>query len=115
MGPWPTQVGLCTDPADWLRFLKRHGLDPAMPMLTGNATTHDIYNEKTYDQMVIIAIGKYKSHRREVVAGLIAHEALHVVEFMRHLQNGETLGSEAEAYLVQHITLHCLDKLWRRK
>ena len=44
-------------------------------------------------------------------AGLVAHEALHVVQEMhRQFNRGEPFGDEADAYLIQSIVQNCLQE-----
>jgi len=114
MGPWPVHVGFTNSNKAFNREMKRLGITGQSMVNAGShATCHEFVDDNG-SQLIIVAIKTGKRWSREQVAGMIAHEATHVVEFMRgSLQRGETLGSEAEAYLVQYITQECLATLWK--
>lgn len=47
---------------------------------------------------------------------MIAHEAQHVVQYIREEFNGHhDFGVENEAYLLQYIVQSCLQELWKTK
>lgn len=51
---------------------------------------------------------------KEQYAALIAHEAVHALQFMQeNLARSKSLGQEADAYLVQQIVQECLQIAWK--
>jgi hypothetical protein len=114
-GPWPVFIGVATDPKAFQRELDRLGVTQEVSFLgraTADATTHHLISPGG-QQVHIITIGKTKGRTREQVAGLVAHEAMHVIQNMQDdLARGERLGMEAEAYLMQMIVQECLQMVW---
>lgn len=116
MGPWPVFVGFTTSETDFNREVRRLGIeaDPP-PRFTGsqhgNACTHVWENDGKL--LLLLTMQVERSRPREQAAALIAHEATHVVHEMREwLNQGNPLGAEAEAYLVQYVTQECLQLAW---
>lgn len=78
-----------------------------------NATTHHMTKNGASIWLITIRPFNRRERTREQFAGLIAHEAMHVIQGMqREYANGETLGCEAEAYLMQQIVQECLQDAW---
>lgn len=105
MGPWPNFVGFTVDSEAFEKELARLEIPP-QPFIArsgANATTH--YFVKGRTQVTIVCM--QAPHLRispEAYAALVAHEAFHVIQYMREdLNQNECLGREAEAYLMQHL------------
>ena len=116
MGAWPVYVGFTTDEKAFAREMKRLDIDD--PDFLGHenagATTH-MYTAKGKSDTYIITIVPFNARKvsREQYAAILAHEAMHVVQDMRRrLAKGESLGDEAEAYLIQQIVQECLQIAW---
>jgi hypothetical protein len=119
MGPWPGHIGFTMSERAFAKEMKRIRLDRDAPFLASGhalATTH--YLMRSNELICIIAMKPWKKrkHTRECVAGIIAHEATHVVQQMRETHSyNDPLGREAEAYLVGHIVQECLQIVWKSK
>lgn len=114
MGPWPAHVGFTTDERAFQREMERLELEGIsfLGRERAAATVHEIVcggSEVTW----ILAMTPAKGRTKEQYAGLVAHEALHIVQgIAAEINKGESLGREAEAYLVQHIVQWCLQLAW---
>jgi hypothetical protein len=105
MGPWPNFVGFTTSSDAFAKEIARLGI-PEQSFLAregANATTH--YFVKGRTQVTIVCMQPpHPQISPEAYASLAAHEAVHVVQYMREdLNQNECFGREAEAYLVQHL------------
>lgn len=112
MGPWPGFVGLCFDEKVFAAEMKRIGIKQSVPFLgshLADATIHHFVHQgvSTY----ILTLGSCKGKSKELVAGLVAHEAVHIIQNMK--KDLGKLGKEAEAYLVQMIVQETLQILWK--
>lgn len=113
LGPWPGYVGVTTSAAAFGREMKRLKVKDADTFIKNeqsNATTHFLNNHGS-NLAIICMQPQSKRHSNEQYAGLLAHEATHVVQEMR--SNLGDLGSEAEAYLVQQIVQEGLQQAWK--
>jgi hypothetical protein len=114
MGPWPLFFGLATSAKAFAREMKRLKVDGRSFQATdrANATMHWIERDGKEAIAIIAFPLPTKGASNEQIAGLVAHEACHVVQQMCDAFNqGDKLGYEAEAYLIQHITQSCLQIL----
>lgn len=116
MGPWPGFIGLCFDERVFQREMKRLNVRKPGNFLGSdhaNATLHHLVS-KSGQCMYILALGPTKGRSKEQVAGLVAHEATHIIQYMRKdIAGGKSLGREAEAYLVQMVVQEALQTLWK--
>lgn len=114
MGPWPFHCALATDEKAFNREMKRLKVADTPFQASGHAvaTAHWIAREgKAVIGMIALVPDKHCS--KPLLAARVAHEALHLVQALRaHINAGEELGDETEAYLVQYIVCRCLDVLW---
>lgn len=118
MGPWPVYLGFTTSRKAFKAEMKRLGVKEHRPFVgkNGEAATHVmVLNGAT---IIIVTVKKptKKGLPWECKAGLIAHEATHVVQYIRekvHGSTGETLGDETEAYLVQYIVEDFLQVMYK--
>lgn len=118
MGPWPVYLGFTTSKRDYNKEMKRLGVKNPRPFIGENCeggTTTFVHKGAT----VIIITMKKPSKRGlpwECKAGVLAHEALHAVQYIREKVHGsltEPLGDEAEAYLVQYIVEDFLQVMYK--
>ena len=108
MGPWPVYVGFTKSRKAFGREMKRLAIK-GVPFLApdhANASTH--FLEHGGALTCIITLGSTKDRSIEQIASLIAHEAVHVAQEVWSSVGETKPGREAEAYLVQHVTQHCL-------
>jgi 4-hydroxyphenylpyruvate dioxygenase-like putative hemolysin len=108
MGAWPIFVGFTQSRKAFNKEMKRLG-NKDVRFLASNhasATTHIL--EKDGTTACIIALGDVKGRSPEQIAGLIAHEAVHVAQELWANVGEREPGKEAEAYLVQQIVQECL-------
>lgn len=114
MGPFPIFVGFTNSPKAFAKEMKRmsvSGVDFVNP--GSNATVHTL--SKDGSTVCIITMEKAKDKSPEMVAALIAHEAVHVVQELWDAIGEHEPGREAEAYLVQQIVQSCLQEAWKTK
>lgn len=112
MGPWPLYVGFTTSRKAFrnetsrlgMKNVKFHGGDNSMAAATTHYFTYE--GARTF----IITMDKPGKRSVEQVAGLIAHEAIHIAQHLWEAIGEENPGREAEAYLVQQITQCCLQE-----
>lgn len=112
MGPWPIYVGFSDDPVAFAKEMDRMAMEGINFVNPGaNATCHVFTKDDS--RTCIITLAKTKGKSREMVAALIAHEAVHVAQELWEGIGERQPGKEAEAYLVQMITQCCLQEAWK--
>ena len=115
-GPWPVYIGFTTCEkafAAEMKRLKVTGIN-FLGSDRANATMHTLENRGTLCFIITAQPFQPRKVSKEVYAALIAHEAIHIIQAMQEeLARGESLGSEAEAYLVQQIVQECLQDAWK--
>lgn len=115
LGPWPFYVGFTTSEKAFAKEMQRLGVSRVnfLSHARANMTTHIFENRKTVTCIITSQPFNRRQHSREQYAALIAHEAVHVIQEMsKELARGESLGIEAEAYLVQQIVQESLQAAW---
>ena len=115
MGQWPCYVGFTRSEADFQREMKRLKIKDIDFLASDHAcaTTHRLEGEGT---MVIIITLTSKKATREQEAALVAHEAMHAVQYIKEEYNrNHDFGVESEAYLLQYIVQECLQEAWKTK
>lgn len=117
LGPWPYYLGITTSPKAFAAEMKRLKMDRATKFLArdnANASVH-FFNQRG-KSCAIITIHPFdkKIASREMFAALIAHEAMHIIQDMQaQLAGDKSLGTEAEAYLMQQIVQEALQIVWK--
>jgi hypothetical protein len=118
-GPWPFYVGVTMCSKVFKKELDRLGVKGDYKLLCtpwADATTHH-FEDKSGKLCVIIGLRhpSEKGVSDAQYAALVAHESLHAVQVLRNrINDGDCLGMEAEAYLLQSIVQSCLEIAWRR-
>lgn len=116
LGPWPGFIGICFDEKVFHKELKRLGVKEKVNFLASplaNASMHHFISEQN-GAVYLLTVGPKKGRSKEQVAGLVAHEATHIVQRMREdINGGNSLGDEAEAYIVQMVVQDALQLLWK--
>lgn len=115
MGPWPVFVGFTTSEEAFAKEMERLKIEGVnfLARERAHATVHIL--ERSGSLTFIIAMAPFNPRRvtREMYAALVAHEAVHIIQEMQNeLAKGESLGKEAEAYLVQQIVQESLQDAW---
>lgn len=111
LGIWPYFVGFTFCEEAFARELKRLRVTKEIVWIDdgSDACTHHL--SKGGQRMSMVCIRRpQRRHSKEQYAAMVAHEAVHVVQEMRD-ELGD-LGSEAEAYTVQHIIQDVLQIAW---
>lgn len=112
MGQWPCYVGFTRNEEAFDKEMHRLGVKDNPFLNGGAARTHTLVNPKDGGLVVIIAVTPTR-HSHEQEAALIAHEAVHAMQYIREeYGSGEPFGIESEAYLVQYILQSCLQEAW---
>lgn len=115
-GPWPVYIGFTTCEKAFAAEMKRLKVTDVNFLGTAraSATTHILPNCGSLCFIITTRPFQQCKVPKEGYAALIAHEAVHVIQEMREgLARGESLGIEAEAYLVQQIVQECLQDAWK--
>lgn len=107
-GFFPTPVEVCFSGKEFFKILKKYGvpdyLHPEiMPLNVGIAET---YSFSKGGESFVVAIFSIEAISYDVssMAGIVAHEAIHVAErILEHVGEEEDVGEETRAYLIQHL------------
>lgn len=107
-GFFPTPIEVCFSNRDFFKALKKYGLpedlNPEMkPLDKGVAETHAFGR---YGEAFVVVLFNVESFAHDVssMAGIVAHETVHVVErIFDHVGEDDVVGEETRAYLVQHL------------
>jgi hypothetical protein len=115
MGPWPFYCALATSEAEFAAEMARIGVVEWCYLKNSSCQASTGWFALPGDAgLAIISVPlRRRGRSREQLAALVAHEALHVVQMLAdRINDGERLGDEAEAHLIQHIVQECLTVLW---
>ncbi|MFY3334668.1 hypothetical protein ACOTEH_30705 [Achromobacter xylosoxidans] len=111
MGAIPMEVVVCfTAPQLQTALRQRKAEYPDCGLtVNGTATTH-FFNAPNGRLLTAIAMcGKAVSHLGPVeIAGLLTHEAVHVMQECRRWMRESEPGAEWEAYTVQYVAQHAM-------
>jgi len=100
----PAFIGFCPSKVAWRKAMK--GLDCADEPYPGGAGRMTSFERKRDGQLTLIVTlgeGAEKHQRRVEIAGLLAHEATHVWQYVRRNMGEDSPSAEFEAYSVQAI------------
>lgn len=96
-------------------FQKEHKLnDSCWIQDTALAMTTYAVNHSCKDYLVAINLNKTKHLSKNEVYGLLAHEALHVVQGICENMREERMGNEVSAYLLQSICIFLFDQVGKK-
>lgn len=113
MGAAPCSVGFCLDDKTYraeMRVLEIKNFNPFVSP-GADATVHEFQNTATMAVALLCIDAKQRAkHRRSVTssAALIAHEAVHILQFVKREMRETEAGAEFEAYTVQWVTQEVL-------
>jgi hypothetical protein len=109
-GPYPVCIGFCTDEKSFRKELKELRVPNRMEVgwvKPGGALYTHLESAKG-DTVYIISI-ELTDRKWPCLAGLIAHEAAHLVTQLWVDLGEQYPGSEANSYMIQYITQRCLE------
>jgi len=110
---YPCRISLVWHPRAWKAFCERLGLVDRKYESDSAARVSVFSKDECYDEIVIVFYLEYLMSRdRDCILGLIAHELVHVLQYVEEAINGK-LGDEGQAYLVQGLMMWALDELKR--
>lgn len=100
----PAYIGFCPTKKAWKREMRRMGIKDAAAFPAASGTTNT-FEDKSGKLSIIVTLaeGVEKSVSRIQIAGLLAHEATHVWQFVRKHMGEHEPSVEFEAYSVQAI------------
>lgn len=107
-GFFPTPIDVCFSGKDFYKVLKKYGVPEhsypqEMPLQIGIAETYAFSKDGEAFVVVIFNVQSFASDVSSM-AGIVAHETIHVVErIFEHIGEDEIVGEETRAYLVQHL------------
>lgn len=110
LGQWPIYFGFTTSEKAFHKELKRLGCGHAIKPFGGGATTH-LFEGSDGGLTVIVTLHEWRGHNLSQVAGLVAHEAVHVAQALWEHIGEKNPSPECEAYFVQHVVQLCLEEL----
>lgn len=97
----PVQFAFCPSEVAWKREMKRLGRDDEYP---ANAGRTSMYFKDGVPGIIVTLNAERVSHSSRVeIAGILAHEATHVWQFICEHIGEDSPGLEIEAYAIQAI------------
>lgn len=115
----PCHYAICANEKDYKKELVRLKISPKSrpPFLSrgAHATVHFFDQTKHNHLAAIVCVGSLKGMTRGQIAGLIAHEAVHIWQEVREHLGEDRPSSEFEAYAVQNITQRLIDSFYKQK
>jgi hypothetical protein len=110
----PCSVGFCLDEKTYIREMKALHVKEFSPFILpgADATVHHFENPKTLPVSLVCVDGSVKRSMASF-AGLIAHEAVHVLQEVKRAMRETEPGAEWEAYTVQFILIEILHA-WKK-
>lgn len=112
-GPYLTLV---TNEADYLKALKQCKAKPIHDWIKtpqADATAHHL-NHPDGNRCTIVAINITKEQTGVEIAGLLVHEAVHVVQDYFAYHGEHTPGIEQQAYAIQAVSQELMDEYARQ-
>lgn len=109
MGPAPCSVGFCFDDETYraeMRALKVKDFNPFISP-GADATVHEFQSTATMPVALLCINAKQRRHVTSFAA-LIAHEAVHILQFIKREMRESEAGAEFEAYTVQWVVQEVL-------
>lgn len=109
----PYHIGLCVTEKEFLQEIKK--LKIVLPkdhlwLRTGaSARTHEFYNESG-DLLCLVCIRKPNKFTTAELAGILAHEATHIWQFIKEELGERNPSVEFEAYSIGNITQGLLER-----
>ena len=103
--------GFCPSEKAWYKEFKRIGFGtiPTYPKSDGNTFFFDDKYADVKGNCALVTINNAGGKESIVIAGLLAHEAVHIKQAILRSVGEDNVGDETEAYLIQTITQ---DLLW---
>lgn len=110
-GPYPVPVGFCVTQKSWDKEHRAKGMEPSlMPTSIGCVSSFVQAHGATF--LIVTFSPQFKSHTRIEQVGVVAHEAVHVWQFIEKVLQERDAGWEVEACGVAWVTqwlLECLE------
>jgi hypothetical protein len=107
-------LALCVNEKQYLKANKHLGVKDPLPWLsngtqTQGAATHTLSNDKAGTIACIVCVAPNKKRSRNILASILAHEAIHVAQEMYGYIGETRPGKEIEAYVIQNLVHTLLD------
>lgn len=107
-GFFPTPIVVCFSNKDFFKVLKKYGLpeslNPEMPPIDKCVAETHAFGRSGEAFVVVLFNIESILHDVSCMAGVVAHETVHVVErIFEHIGEDDVVGEETRAYVVQHI------------
>lgn len=102
----PLNIGFCDCEKDWEKLMQKFkSTDSPFLEVGAQACTH-YFDHENGDKSVIVTIDAKDFMGRKLwqVAGLLAHEATHVMQYAKMAMRERVGGVEFEAYVVHGVT-----------
>lgn len=114
-GYWPLNLGFTVSQKEFAKWYKKLAPGEEVPALASeNGARLWIFNNPPnglYRTYIITLSSQWTNWPKPELAGIVAHEAVHVCQVLWEAIGEESPGREAEAYLVQGIVRDILEKL----
>lgn len=107
LGQWPCRLAFVADEKGFARFNQAFcdgTIEPGYPKTDGGCC-YKLQNPAG-EPLFLLAVGKASSRNQR--ACTIAHEAVHVMQFVLEHLGEEKPGIETQAYLVEHVLRNAL-------
>lgn len=106
----PAYIGFCPSKQAWKREMKRLGASEPWPDTAGRTT---VLESKGKTRIIVTLNPDHEAGASRIqVAGLLAHEAVHVWQFIKQNTGVEKPDWETEAYSVQAIFQNLYRAWW---
>lgn len=116
---FPCHIGFTICEKSFHKEVKRLGINEKLDFIQpGNGARINSLTSKTGDVHIISTLKQSKQIHRNQFVSLLAHEAVHVSDFIFEACGENKPGLETRAYLVQFILQNCLylyDEMTGRK
>jgi hypothetical protein len=109
MGPAPCSVGFCLDDETYLAEMRALKIKDFNPFISpgADATVHEFQSTATVP-IALLCIDTKQRRSLTSSAALIAHEAVHILQFIKREMREREAGAEFEAYTVQWVVQEVL-------
>jgi hypothetical protein len=116
-GFFPCHIGICFDAKSFDKEMSLHNVKKQDFLASDHASATLHYFEGKNSLICIMCIDKtgLKNHCPIEIAGLCAHEALHVWQQVKIYVGEKEPGAETEAYFLQHTMQFFMDETLKAK
>lgn len=107
----PVHIAYCDSQKSFDKWRKLHGMEEREFTVAGCPATTHYFKHETGSMSCIICFDmeQMDAMKMDKVIGLIAHEAVHAMQFTVNCMRDDNPSDEFQAYITQGVTMFCFN------